>query len=155
MDSLITAAARALATGDPVGALKRVNLRDDAPALALRGIAMAQLSGGGMSGKVRTVRRPKRGSAIGSGSEIPSTQRASNRSKACATASRRIMPNRAGSEPRLRQFSKAIAEDSASLPGRDFELMSEPRVARSLLDRRHRPASAARAWPGGRSAEDQ
>src|SRR5512141_3406454 len=43
MDSLITAAARALATGDPLGALRRVALRDDAPALALRGIAMAQL----------------------------------------------------------------------------------------------------------------
>ena len=43
MDSLITAAARALATGDPLGALKRVALREDAPALALRGIAMAQL----------------------------------------------------------------------------------------------------------------
>ena len=43
MDSLITAAARALAGGDPLGALKRVALRDDAPALALRGIAMAQL----------------------------------------------------------------------------------------------------------------
>jgi hypothetical protein len=43
MDSLITAAARALAMGDPLGALKRVALRDDAPALALRGIAMAQL----------------------------------------------------------------------------------------------------------------
>jgi hypothetical protein len=43
MDSLITAAARALAAGDVLGALKRVGLRDDAPALALRGIAMAQL----------------------------------------------------------------------------------------------------------------
>jgi hypothetical protein len=43
MDSLITAAARALAAGDPLGALKRVALRDDAPSLALRGIAMAQL----------------------------------------------------------------------------------------------------------------
>jgi len=43
MDSLITAAAHALAVGDPLGALKRVALRDDAPALALRGIAMAQL----------------------------------------------------------------------------------------------------------------
>jgi len=43
MDSLITAAARALAVGDPLGALKRVALRDDAPALALRGLAMAQL----------------------------------------------------------------------------------------------------------------
>ena len=43
MDSLITAAARALAAGDPLGALRRIALRDDAPALALRGIAMAQL----------------------------------------------------------------------------------------------------------------
>src|ERR1700724_2350662 len=43
MDSLITAAARALAAGDPLGALKRVALRSDAPGLALRGIAMAQL----------------------------------------------------------------------------------------------------------------
>src|SRR5215467_1525396 len=43
MDSLITAAARALAVGDPLGALKRIALREDAPALALRGTAMAQL----------------------------------------------------------------------------------------------------------------
>jgi len=43
MDSLITAAARALAAGDPLEALNRIALRDDAPALALRGIAMAQL----------------------------------------------------------------------------------------------------------------
>ena len=43
MDSLIAAAAQALAAGDPLGALKRVSLRNDAPALALRGVAMAQL----------------------------------------------------------------------------------------------------------------
>src|SRR6185312_15402194 len=43
MDSMIIAAARALAAGDPLGALNRVALRDDAAALALRGIAMAQL----------------------------------------------------------------------------------------------------------------
>ena len=43
MDSLITAAGRALAAGDLLGVLNRVGLRDDAPALALRGIAMAQL----------------------------------------------------------------------------------------------------------------
>lgn len=43
MDSMITAAARSLAAGNPIGALKRVALRDDPPALALRGIAMAQL----------------------------------------------------------------------------------------------------------------
>jgi hypothetical protein len=58
MDSLITAAARALAAGDPLGALKRVALRDDAPALALRGIAMAQL---GDLGRARAlVRRAAR-----------------------------------------------------------------------------------------------
>jgi DNA-binding transcriptional ArsR family regulator len=54
MDSLITAAARALAAGDPLGALKRVALRDDAPALALRGIAMAQL---GDLARARTLLR--------------------------------------------------------------------------------------------------
>lgn len=43
MDSLITAAGRRLAAGDPFGALNRVALREDPPALALRGIAMAQL----------------------------------------------------------------------------------------------------------------
>ena len=43
MDALITAAARALASGDPLGALNREALREDAHALALRGIAMAQL----------------------------------------------------------------------------------------------------------------
>src|SRR6201989_596529 len=43
MDSVIAAAACALAAGEPCGALNRVALRDDAPALALRGIAMAQL----------------------------------------------------------------------------------------------------------------
>ena len=54
MDSLITAAARALAVGDPLGALNRVALRDDAPALALRGIAMAQL---GDLGRAKTLVR--------------------------------------------------------------------------------------------------
>ena len=61
MDSLITAAARALATGDPLGALKRVALRADPPALALRGIAMAQL---GEYEKARTLLR-RAGRAFG------------------------------------------------------------------------------------------
>src|SRR5436305_961138 len=43
MDSMVTAAARALRAGDPLGALKRIALRDDAQALALRGVALAQL----------------------------------------------------------------------------------------------------------------
>jgi len=43
MDAQIADAARALSVGDPLGALNRVALRDDAHSLALRGIAMAQL----------------------------------------------------------------------------------------------------------------
>jgi hypothetical protein len=43
MDSLITAGARVLASVDALGALNRIALRDDPPALALRAIAMAQL----------------------------------------------------------------------------------------------------------------
>jgi len=43
MDAPIAAAARALAAGDPLGALNWIALREDASALALRGIAMAQL----------------------------------------------------------------------------------------------------------------
>src|SRR4029453_2941707 len=59
MDSSITAAARALRGGDPLGALKRVALRDDPPALALRGIAMAQL--GDLPKARELLRRAARG----------------------------------------------------------------------------------------------
>ncbi|NIC04977.1 helix-turn-helix domain-containing protein [Billgrantia bachuensis] len=58
MDSLITAAARALAAGDPLGALNLVALCDDAPALALRGISMAQL--GDFASAKRLLRRAAR-----------------------------------------------------------------------------------------------
>src|SRR6478735_11502334 len=59
MDSLIAAAGRALAAGDALGALKRVSLREDPPALALRGIAMAQL---GEHARARElIRRAARG----------------------------------------------------------------------------------------------
>ncbi len=58
MDSLVASAARALAAGDPLGALKRVALRDDPPALALRGIAMAQL---GDYDRRKLLRRAARG----------------------------------------------------------------------------------------------
>lgn len=54
MESLINAAARALEAGDPLGALNRVALRNDAPSLALRGIAMAQL---GDLAKAKTLLR--------------------------------------------------------------------------------------------------
>ena len=63
MDSLITAAARALARGDALAALNRVALRDDAPALALRGIAMAQL--GDLARAKALLRRAERAFAPG------------------------------------------------------------------------------------------
>ena len=58
MDSVITAAARALASGDALGALNYIALRDDPPALALRGIAMAQL--GDLSRAKTLLRRAAR-----------------------------------------------------------------------------------------------
>jgi len=67
MDSLITAAAHALAKGNPLGALQRVALRDDAPALALRGIAMAQL--GDLVRAKELLRRAAR--AFGSKEAVP------------------------------------------------------------------------------------
>jgi len=66
MDSLITAAAHALALGDPLGALKRVALRDDAAALALHGMAMAQL---GDFDRARTLLR-KAARAFGHKEEV-------------------------------------------------------------------------------------
>jgi tetratricopeptide (TPR) repeat protein len=66
MDSLIAASARALAAGDALGALKRVALRDDPPALALRGIAMAQL--GELARARELLRRAAR--AFGSHEEL-------------------------------------------------------------------------------------
>ncbi|WP_377844720.1 helix-turn-helix domain-containing protein [Bosea sp. UC22_33] len=66
MDSLITAAAQALAKGDPLGALNRVALRDDAPALALRGIAMAQL---GDFARAKVLLR-RAGRAFGAGEAV-------------------------------------------------------------------------------------
>jgi tetratricopeptide (TPR) repeat protein len=65
LDPLITAAGRALAAGDPLGALKLISLRDDAPALALRGIAMAQL------GEFARARVLLRGAARGFGLKEP------------------------------------------------------------------------------------
>jgi hypothetical protein len=62
MDSLVAAAARALAAGDAIGALKRVALRDDPPALALRGIAMAQL--GELASARELLRRAARGFGV-------------------------------------------------------------------------------------------
>jgi hypothetical protein len=59
MDSPLTAAARALQTGDPLAALQQIALRNDAPALALRGMAMAQL--GELGSAKLLLRRAARG----------------------------------------------------------------------------------------------
>ena len=68
MDALIGAAARALTSGDALGALKHVALRDDPPALALRGIAMAQL------GDLARARLLLRQAARGFGAREPLAQ---------------------------------------------------------------------------------
>ncbi|MFY1825034.1 helix-turn-helix domain-containing protein [Myxococcus fulvus] len=66
MDALVSVAARALREGDPLGALQRVALREDAPALALRGIAMAQL--GELAQAAALLKRAAR--AYGSGDAL-------------------------------------------------------------------------------------
>src|SRR5258706_481135 len=63
MDSLVTAAARALRAGDPLGALKRVALRDDAPALALRGGSHLSAANGALAAFEIAVRRGQTGPA--------------------------------------------------------------------------------------------
>ena len=68
MDSLISAAARALAAGDALTALKHVALREDPPALALRGIAMAQL------GELARARELLRRAARGFGPQEPAAR---------------------------------------------------------------------------------
>ncbi|MEP7052575.1 MAG: helix-turn-helix domain-containing protein [Pseudomonadota bacterium] len=65
MDSVVEQAARALAAGDPLRALKGVALREDPPALALRGIAMAQL------GELRVARKLLQRAARGFGAQSP------------------------------------------------------------------------------------
>ncbi len=65
MDARVRVAAQALREGDPLGALQRVALREDPPALALRGIAMAQL------GEFATATHLLRRAARAYGSEAP------------------------------------------------------------------------------------
>ena len=69
MDSAITAAGRALRAGDPLGALNRVALRDDPAALALRGIAMAQL--GDLHKARELLQRAARGSITLDRNSVP------------------------------------------------------------------------------------
>lgn len=67
MDPMISAASDALSKGDPLAALKRIALRDDPPAVALRGIAMAQL--GDLPRALELLRRAAR--AFGAGDPLP------------------------------------------------------------------------------------
>lgn len=103
MDSLITAAARALAAGDPLGALNRIALRDDAPALALRGIAMAQLGDFALArGLLRAAGRafgPKealaRARCVVAEAEIALASRDLNWPQKSLDAARRVLENHA------------------------------------------------------------
>ena len=143
MDSLIAAAARALATGDALGALKRVALRDDPPALALRGIAMAQL---GEHPLARTLlRRAARGfgaheelaraRCVVAEAEVALAMRelgGSTRSLAAAASTLEARDDRANALQ-----ARLIAARRLLLLGR----FDEARAALALLDARGLPAS--------------
>ena len=90
MDSLIAAAAHALAAATRSGALNRVALRDDPPALALRGIAMAQL--GDLA---------QRESAAEAGHARLRPERRRSRARAASSPKRRSRSSRATSGPGL------------------------------------------------------
>jgi len=110
MDSLITAAAQALATGDPFRALNYVALREDAPALALRGIAMAQL---GDLDRAREL-LAKAGRAFGS-REAKARARCAVAEAEIALVSRELRPSRAldAAERVLRAHGDAVNADYA------------------------------------------
>jgi hypothetical protein len=102
MDAQITAAARALARGDALEALKQVALRDDPPGLALRGIALAQL---GELGRARELLRRAarafgarepvaRARCVVAEAEIALATRELGRSDASLVAARRLLDAR-------------------------------------------------------------
>src|SRR3569623_38479 len=123
MESLIIAAARALEAGDPLGALNRVALRNDAPSLALRGIAMAQL---GDLAKAKTLLRSAarafglreavaRARCVVAEAEIPLVSRDLSWPAKMLAAARAALA-RAGNAARLSRIPALAAEvDSASL----------------------------------------
>ena len=100
MDSSITAAARALRTGDPLGALNRVALREDPAALALRGIAMAQL--GELPRARELLRRAARG--FGSRESIDRARSITAEAEVALAARDLVWPSRALAEA-LRVFA--------------------------------------------------
>src|SRR5450830_1423556 len=131
MDSLITAAARALAAGDALGALKRVALREDPPALALRGIAMAQL---GEHPRARELlRRAARG--FGAHDEVARAVRDIGSSSRALTAALATLEAHADHANALQ--ARLIAARRLLLLGR----LDEAGAALAQLDARGLPAS--------------
>lgn len=118
MDPTVAAAARALRAGDPLGALRLVALRRDAPALALRGIALAQL--GDLRRARVLLRRAHR--AFGAGEAVSRAR--------CATALAEVAL--ASREPR---FASDAIEEAARLFARRGE-RGNAQHARLLLARR-------------------
>ncbi|HET7202252.1 MAG TPA: hypothetical protein VFI92_02680, partial [Steroidobacteraceae bacterium] len=119
MDSLVAAAARALASGDPLGALSRVALRHDAPALALRGIAMAQL---GEHARARNLLRRAARGFDGSHEEVARAR--------CVVAEAEV----ALAMRDLRGSTRALAAAAATLDVRSDH--ANARQARLVLARR-------------------
>ena len=120
MDAFISASARALAAGDALGALKRVALRDDPPALALRGIAMAQL---GEHVRARDLlRRAARG--FGAGHESLARARCIVAEAEVALAMRDF--GASGGAPRALIAATAMTRDYTLVTRnvRDFETLS-------------------------------
>src|SRR5439155_1439273 len=134
MDSLVASAARSLAAGDPLGALKRVALRDDPPALALRGIAMAQL------GEYERARKLLRRAARGFGPREP-LERAR-----CQAAEAEVVL--AGRD--LRSPERAVVAGCPADPRRIGEAGDARRSGGALRLRRsdRRRLPACRAWAG-------
>jgi hypothetical protein len=147
MESLTTAAARALAAGDLLGVLKRVGLRDDAPALALRGIAMAQL---GDLVRVKALLRSA-AQAFGPNMLVGAAPAASRKGwrpplllKQSSCSSCSVMPSR--KRAAARSTKGTIHEFDTTKMERRRAAASGP----STAERRQREA-ALRAIPGARS----
>src|ERR1700750_1263797 len=113
MDSLIAASARALAAGDALGALKRVALRDDPPALALRGIAMAQL------GELARARELLRSAARGFGAHEELARARCVVAEAEVALAMRDLGGRALAVRALGGAPRALAAAAAALAARD------------------------------------
>jgi len=146
MDSSITAAGRALRAGDPLGALKRVALRNDPPALALRGIAMAQL---GDLGRARELLR-RAARSFGPTETVARARCLTAEAEVALAARDLVWPARALAEA-LRTFAAHGDRENAAharllqirrllLLGRIDEAAGACAALESELDRDHAPA---------------